>query len=411
MLRSKPLSQPGVQPSAVDNSSVWVDHKRFLWPLGLLIPLSPFLAWASVWAFDLGVFWAFGLFLMGIVIPLVDLGCGTDRSNPPDSALAGLEADRYYRWCIYAFLPLQYAGLFAAGWLWAHGPLGIPERIALALTVGVVGGVGINAAHELGHKTEAVEQWMSKVTLAQAGYVHFYVEHNHGHHIRVATPEDPATARFGESFWRFLPRSIAGGLRSAWTLESKRMRRQKRSRWSLRNHLFNATALVVVLHCGLLTTFGWSIAPYLLLQSVVAVVLFEAANYLEHYGLLRQKRPGGRYERCSHEHSWNSDHLWSNLFLYHLQRHSDHHTNPVRRYQALQTVDTAPQLPAGYAVMIVCALVPPLWRRVMDRRLLAFYRYDTNRVNVACDDHRARRRLKRLSNNESQIGRPRARPH
>jgi alkane 1-monooxygenase len=383
----------GPSPTTTD----WVDRKRYLWPLGLLVPLAPFLAWAAVSVFGLGLFWAFGLILMGIVIPLVDLCCGIDTSNPPKEAVAALEADPYYRWCIYAFLPLQYAGLAAACWLWVNGPLGVPEKIALALTVGVVGGVGINAAHELGHKTEAVEQWMSKVTLAQAGYGHFYVEHNRGHHIRVATPNDPATARFGESFWRFLPRSVIGGVRSGWALESKRLRRLKRGRFTLRNHIFNAGLLALALHLGLLIMFGWSIAPYLLLQAATAIVLFEAANYLEHYGLLRRKRPDGRYERCSHQHSWNSDHLWSNLFLYHLQRHSDHHTNPVRRYQALQTVDTAPQLPAGYAVMIVCALIPPLWRRVMDRRLLAFYGHDPSRLNISPTDRRAHRRAARMT--------------
>ncbi|WP_206499062.1 alkane 1-monooxygenase [Rhodococcus sp. KRD175] len=375
----------------------WRDPKRYLWPLGLLVPLSPFLAWGAVSTFGPGLLWAFGLIVMGIVIPLVDLWCGSDISNPPDDAVAGLEADRYYRWCIYLFLPLQYAGLVAACWLWVHGPLGVPERIALALTIGVVAGVGINAAHELGHKTEAVEQWMSKVSLAQAGYGHFYVEHNRGHHIRVATPDDPATARFGESFWRFLPRSVYGGLASAWALESKRFRRQRRSRWTLRNHLFNAAALSALLFGGLVAVFGWSITPYLILQAAVAIVLFEAANYLEHYGLLRRRRPDGRYERCSHEHSWNSDHLVSNLFLYHLQRHSDHHTHPLRRYQALRTVDTAPQLPAGYAVMIVCALIPPLWRHVMDRRLLAFYGFDPARVNIDPGDRRAHTRLAALT--------------
>jgi alkane 1-monooxygenase len=365
-----------------ETSYTWRDPKRYLWPLGLVIPLSPFMAWGLVTWLGPGAFWLLGLMIMGVAIPLIDVFAGVDRSNPPLEAAEALENDKYYRWCLYLLIPLQYAGLVTACYLWAHGPLGVPERIGLAVTIGIVGGVGINAAHELGHKRENVERWMSKVTLAQSFYGHFYVEHNHGHHVRVATPEDPASARYGESFWRFLPRSMIGGIASAWDLEQRRLHRVGSTKWTAHNHLFNAAAISIVLFAVLIAAFGWQVAPYLVIQAVIAVVLFEAANYLEHYGLLRNKRPNGKYERTNHTHSWNSDHLWSNLFLYHLQRHSDHHANPVRRYQSLRTVDESPQLPAGYAVMIFCALVPPLWRRVMDKRLIAYYDGDMSRINA-----------------------------
>lgn len=387
---------------AAGGSPTWRDPKRYLWPLGLTIPLSPFLAWGLVSLLGPGAFWALGLMIMGIALPLVDKFAGVDRSNPPDEALAALDKDKYYRWCVYLFLPLQYAGLVAACYLWAHGPLGTPERIGLAVTVGVVGGVGINAAHELGHKRENVERWLSKVTLAQTLYGHFYVEHNHGHHLRVATPEDPASARFGESFWKFLPRTMIHGLHSAWDLETRRLARSGSSPWTLRNNLFNAAAMSIVLFGALIAVFGWIVLPYLLIQAAIAIVLYEAANYLEHYGLMRTRRPDGRYAKPSHRDSWNSDHLWSNLFLYHLQRHSDHHANPVRRYQALRTVDESPQLPAGYAVMIFCAMVPPLWRKVMDQRLMDFYDGDPSLVNVDRADRTAVRRLDKLSEARAQ---------
>ncbi|OZD44103.1 alkane 1-monooxygenase [Rhodococcus sp. 06-1477-1B] len=387
---------------AAGASPTWRDPKRYLWPLGLTIPLSPFLAWGLVTLLGPGAFWALGLMIMGIALPLVDKFAGVDRSNPPDEALAALDKDKYYRWCVYLFLPLQYAGLVAACYLWAHGPLGTPERIGLAVTVGVVGGVGINAAHELGHKRENVERWLSKVTLAQTLYGHFYVEHNHGHHLRVATPEDPASAKFGESFWKFLPRTMFHGLHSAWDLETRRLARSGSSPWTLRNNLFNAAAMSIVLFGVLIAVFGWIVLPYLLIQAVIAIVLYEAANYLEHYGLMRTRRADGRYAKPSHRDSWNSDHLWSNLFLYHLQRHSDHHANPVRRYQALRTVDESPQLPAGYAVMIFCAMVPPLWRKVMDQRLMDFYDGDPSLVNVDRTDRTAVRRLDKLSGARAQ---------
>lgn len=387
---------------AAGASPTWRDPKRYLWPLGLTIPLSPFLAWGLVTLLGPGAFWALGLMIMGIALPLVDKFAGVDRSNPPDEALAALDKDKYYRWCVYLFLPLQYAGLVAACYLWAHGPLGTPERIGLAVTVGVVGGVGINAAHELGHKRENVERWLSKVTLAQTLYGHFYVEHNHGHHLRVATPEDPASAKFGESFWKFLPRTMFHGLHSAWDLESRRLARSGSSPWTLRNNLFNAAAMSVVLFGALIVAFGWIVLPYLLIQAAIAIVLYEAANYLEHYGLMRTTRPDGRYAKPSHRDSWNSDHLWSNLFLYHLQRHSDHHANPVRRYQALRTVDESPQLPAGYAVIIFCSMVPPLWRKVMDQRLMDFYDGDPSLVNVDRTDRTAVRRLEKLTGARAQ---------
>jgi alkane 1-monooxygenase len=138
----------------------------------------------------------------------------------------------------------------------------------------------------------------------------------------------------------------------------------------------------VVLFATLIGIFGWEVAPWLLLQAVAGFTFLEAANYLEHYGLLRGKRADGSYVRCSPADSWNSDHVVSNLFLYQLQRHSDHHANPKLRYQSLRSAAEAPQLPAGYAVMIVIAWIPPLWRRVMDQRLLDYYDGDTERINV-----------------------------
>jgi alkane 1-monooxygenase len=200
--------------------------------------------------------------------------------------------------------------------------------------------------------------------------------------VRVATPEDPASARLGESFWAFLPRTVSGSLTSAWKLERERLQRDGTSTWSLHNNILNAWAMTVVLFGALTAIFGVTVLPFLLLQMVLGFPLLEVVNYLEHYGLLRQRRPDGRYERTRAEHSWNSNNVASNVLLYHLQRHSDHHANPTRRYQALRHFDEAPQLPTGYAGMILLALVPPLWRRVMDPRLIAHYGGDLSRANI-----------------------------
>ncbi|MDX6604974.1 MAG: alkane 1-monooxygenase [Solirubrobacterales bacterium] len=370
--------------------AIWSDPKRYAWLLGIVVPLAPFLAWGAVALTGFGGFWFLGPALVFVAFPLLDLAIGLDATNPPDSVLKFLEQDRYYRWCTYVFIPIQYAGLVLACWMWSSGDLSIVEGLGLALTMGVVGGIAINTAHELGHKRASSERWLSRVALAQTGYGHFFIEHNRGHHVRVATPEDPASSRLGESFWAFLPRTVAGSLRSAWEIEAARLDRLGMPHVSRHNDILGAWAMSVALFAVLTVAFGPVVLPYLLVQAVIGFSLLEVVNYLEHYGLLRQKGEDGRYERCRPEHSWNSNNVASNVLLYHLQRHSDHHANPTRRYQALRHVDEAPQLPTGYAGMIVLAWFPPLWRRVMDPRLIEHFDGEVSRANV---QPRGRRRI------------------
>jgi alkane 1-monooxygenase len=380
------MSTAVIDPSAAVEDELtpatWRDGKRYAWLLGLLVPTLPFIAYGLVHLTGLGAMWFFGPVLVFGIFPLADLIVGMDAANPPDSVIKWLEQDRYYRRCTYAFLPIQYAGLVFACWLWSSGQLSTVDSIGLALTMAMVSGIAINTAHELGHKRASLERWLSKVALASSGYGHFFIEHNRGHHVRVATPEDPASSRLGESFWAFLPRTVAGSLRSSWELEIERLSRTNDGPWTWRNDILNAWAMTGVLFAVLVVAFGPVVLPYLLMQAIIGFSLLEVVNYLEHYGLLRQKRDDGRYERCAPEHSWNSNNVASNVLLYHLQRHSDHHANPMRRYQALRHFDEAPQLPTGYAGMIVLAYIPPLWRRVMDPRLLAHYQGDVSRANV-----------------------------
>jgi alkane 1-monooxygenase len=370
------------EQTAIEPRAHWRDHKRYAWLLGLIVPTLPFLAWGLVEVTGLGIFWFYGPVLVFAIFPVLDLLVGMDAANPPDSLIKWLEQDRYYRWCIYLYIPLQYAGLVFACWMWSSGELSIIEDIGLALTMSMVSGIAINTAHELGHKRASSERWLSKVALAQSGYGHFFIEHNRGHHVRVATPEDPASSRLGESFWAFLPRTVIGSLRSAWELEGVRLDRLGKSHWNPHNDILGAWAMTVVLFGALVAGFGLVVLPYLLIQAVIGFSLLEVVNYLEHYGLLRQRREDRRYERTAPEHSWNSNSVASNVLLYHLQRHSDHHANPIRRYQALRHHDEAPQLPTGYAGMIVTAVIPPLWRRIMDHRVLAHYGGDLERVNI-----------------------------
>ncbi|WP_433561318.1 alkane 1-monooxygenase [Nocardia sp. CA-151230] len=376
----------------------WRDRKRYLWLFGLVPPTALFVAMVLVWAFnELGwsvvapVWWWIGPLLVYGLLPVLDRFFGPDGQNPPDEVMEYLENDRYYRYCVYTYIPFQLLSLTVACYLWTAGDLswlgidgglGVVSKIGLALSMGVMGGVGINTAHELGHKKDELERWLSKITLAQTFYGHFYIEHNRGHHVRVATPEDPASARFAETFWGFLPRSVWGSLRSSWELEAKRLERLGKRPWTIRNDVLNAWLMSVVLWGVLAAVFGPAVLPWLVIQAIYGFTLLETVNYLEHYGLMRQKTASGRYERCTPEHSWNSDHIVTNIFLYHLQRHSDHHANPTRRYQTLRSMDGAPNLPSGYASMISLAYFPPLWRRVMDHRVLDHYSGDITKVNI-----------------------------
>ncbi|MGH2907453.1 MAG: alkane 1-monooxygenase [Solirubrobacterales bacterium] len=369
-------------PVELNPPETWHDPKRYAWLLGLIVPASPFIAYALVqltgWS---ALYYAGPLIVFGI-FPVFDTLIGTDSENPPDSVLAWLEADKYYRWCTYLYLPLQYGGLIFACYLWAYGDLTTFESVGLALTIGTISGIAINTAHELGHKRDKLERWLSKIALAQTFYGHFFIEHNRGHHVRVSTPDDPASSRFGESFYRFWPRTVSGSLKSAIHIERQRLDRTGDGFWTIKNDLLNAWLMSIVLFVVLTAVFGWVVLPYLILQAIMGFSLLEVVNYLEHYGLLRETKDDGRFERCQPSHSWNSNNIASNVFLYHLQRHSDHHAHPTRRYQALRNFEEAPNLPSGYATMIVIALVPPIWRRVMDHRVVEHYGGDISRANI-----------------------------
>ncbi|HZK37086.1 MAG TPA: alkane 1-monooxygenase [Aeromicrobium sp.] len=378
-----------IQVTTADGTQVmWRDSKRYLWIVGAIIPLIPFAAWGLVELTGQGIFWYFGPFFVFGIIPIVDILAGLDRNNPPDEVLDALENDRYYRWITYLFIPMQYtsliwaAYLFGGGTLFGSDPLTIAEKVGLALGIGMVAGIGINTAHELGHKKEQHERWFARVALAQTFYGHFFIEHNRGHHVRVATPEDPASSRVGETVWGFMPRTVFGSLKSAWGIEKRRFERRKKSHWSLKNDVLNAWAVSVALWGGLMIAFGWQIFGYLVLQAVVGIWLLESVNYLEHYGMLRKQLETGRFERINPGHSWNSNNIGTNVLLYHLQRHSDHHANPTRRYQALRDYKESPVLPTGYAGMIVLTWVPALWREVMDKRVLEHFDGDIAQANL-----------------------------
>lgn len=362
-------------------TDAWSD-KRYLWLLSPSIPLITLISLVGYHYSGYSILlWVLPM-VIHLLIPLFDTLFGEDFSNPPESAVAALDRDGFYKALVFAYVPLQLIGTAYGAWLVVQHDLSWYQILGLVLSVGGFNGIGIATAHELGHKKDAVEQWLAKVSLAPTLYGHFFVEHNWGHHKRVSTPEDPASSRLGQSFWAFLPRTVIGSLRSGWHIEAERLQRQGRSAWSIHNHNLQAWGLSVLLFGALVAWLGWTVLPFLLLQAAYGASMLEVVNYVEHYGLLRQKDASGRYVRCMPEHSWNSNHIVGNILLYHLQRHSDHHAHPTRRYQALRHFAEAPQLPSGYAGMISVAYCPPLWFALMNDRVLRHYGGDLSKANV-----------------------------
>lgn len=362
--------------------NTWTDRKRPLWLLGAVIVGFPLYSFAAYWATGWGVVWWLApLFIYGL-IPVLDLLIGTDVENPPESRVASLSQERYYRWAIYAAVPIQYGSFIAGTWVAVTQPLAWWELTGLVFSCGAISGAAINIGHELGHATDPFDRWLAKIALAPVLYGHFYTEHNRGHHVRVATPEDPASARFGETFWEFLPRCVAGSIASAWRIEKQRLERQGKSVWHYSNDNLQAWAISLVLFAAMTAWLGVWALPFMIAQAAYGGSLLEVVNYLEHYGLCRQKGADGRYERCQPRHSWNSNHIVTNVFLYHLQRHSDHHANPTRPYQSLRHFPEAPQLPSGYASMVLLAYFPPIWFRLMNPKVVAHYKGDMRLANI-----------------------------
>jgi alkane 1-monooxygenase len=358
------------------------DHKRPLWLLSLFVPILGLIGPALYLLVSPSEFWLWLsplFFYFGI--PLLDALIGEDPSNPPESEVPALEADPYYRWITYLLVPVLWASFIAICVFVASQPLSATGLLAMIINTGGGLGFAINLGHEMGHKKSTLERWLAKLALAPACYGHFYIEHNRGHHRDVATPVDPASSRMGESIYRFVLREMPGGFRRAWQLERERLARCGKSPWSLDNEVLQPALTSLALYGALVAALGWQILPFLLLSAFWGAFQLTSANYLEHYGLLRRKLENGRYEVCQPHHSWNSNHLFSNWALFHLQRHSDHHAHPTRRYQSLRNFPDLPRLPSGYFGMYLLAYVPPLWFRLMNPRLIAAVQGDAARIN------------------------------
>lgn len=346
-------------------------------PFGLvfLLPASVALgaALGGAWTFFTAAF-------VFVLTPLVDAVLPTRTENVPDERAGPAWA--YDAWLVL-WVPSQLA-LIGYGLFEVTGGARTPlEQVGLTLGIGIsTGGAGITIAHELMHRKEAWARALAEALMSSVTYAHFCVEHVLGHHKNVATPEDPASSRKGESVYAFLPRTLLGGLVSAWRLETKRCRSLGITPGSLRDRRMRYAVVQIAIYAGVFAAFGPKGALFFAAQSLVAVLLLEVINYVEHYGLARKKTASGRYERVKPTHSWNSPHRLTAYYLFNLPRHADHHYLASRPYRMLRHFEDSPQLPAGYAGMVVVALAPPLWRRLMDPRVDA---YNAGRAPAAAD--------------------------
>ncbi len=315
----------------------------------------------------------FPLFFLFVLLPLFDYVIGKDASNPDEIEAERLQLRRWYQVLTLACLPIQLVLVYWASVQFSALPLGIAGKFGWVLSQGVVSGIlAINVAHELIHKSSRFEAVAGGLLLCTVNYFGFKIEHVRGHHVHVSTPQDASSAPLGRSVYPFVVQGLWRNTRNAWKLEADRLRRAQLPLLHWRNEMLLWSAVTLLMATGIALSVGVQGLIFFFAQGLIAAITLEVINYIEHYGLARRRLADGRYERTTHLHSWNSNYLLTNLMLFQLQRHSDHHETAKRRYQALRHYDASPQLPGGYAAMFLLALVPPLWKRVIHPRVARF---------------------------------------
>ncbi len=317
-----------------------------------------------------GVFNYLTLFAGYILVPIGDLVIGSsDKNLAKDDEKVATQA-AIYRYLTYAAAPIIVALVIWSCWVVSTQSLLWYEYVGFVLSVALVsGGIGLTVAHEQCHKLNTMDLFLARMTLMCTCYMHFMIEHVYGHHARVATKDDPATARLGQNLYQFYFRSVFGGYVSAWKIELNRLKKRRLGFWTLRNQMLWYTIVPLLFMSFITAAFGMAGLLFFILQAIAGFSYLEVINYIEHYGLERRMTAQGTYEKVKPFHSWNSDHVLSNYLLFGLPRHSDHHAHALRKYQILRSMAGAPQLPFGYPMMLPIAFFPSLWRRIMDPRV------------------------------------------
>lgn len=304
-----------------------------------------------------------------MIIPFLELFINPDESNLDEIQEEIRRKDPLFDWMLYLVVPVQYG--FLIFFLFSiQEPLLWWEKLGRISSLGILCGVlGINVAHELGHRSSKIEQFLSKSLLLTSLYMHFFIEHNRGHHKNVSTEADPSSSRYNESLYAFWFRSLIFGYISAWKLEFSRMERKGFAKFSLRNEMLQFQIIQLVFVSAIAAIFGLEVMLYFIVAASIGFLLLETVNYIEHYGLSRNKVNEKHYERVMPLHSWNSNHLIGRLMLFELSRHSDHHFKASKKYQVLRHHDNSPQMPTGYPGMMLLSIIPPLWFKIMNSRI------------------------------------------
>tara|TARA_Y100000385_G_scaffold146649_1_gene152226 strand:- start:3252 stop:4409 length:1158 start_codon:yes stop_codon:yes gene_type:complete len=362
---------------------IYADKKRHLY---WVILASPVISWLSIYlffTFDKNpIFTLMPMLFFYIFTPLMDFFIGEDEHNPPEEVVNAMMADNYYRFIVHSLIIVSI--MLYISFVIFVGTQQLPWWSIIALIIGIganSGGVMV-MTHELGHKSNKLDRFSAKIGNMIMGYGHFNIEHNKGHHTWVATPEDPASSRMGENFYAFMLRELSGTFKRGVNYEMKRLKNSGKGFWCLENDLLQVYTITFISLLIFAYMFGISILIFLIPHHFVAWLALTQANYIEHYGLMRKKLSNGKYERCQPKHSWNTNHTYSNLLSFHLQRHSDHHAYPMRAYQVLRDYDDVPSLPTGYGGCFALAFVPPLWFAIMDKRVMKWAGNDINNVNI-----------------------------
>lgn len=333
--------------------------------VGYIVPLGTFVAIRfGGWHSYIVPFYAF------VIIPLLEMVLPKVPTNLTTEQEQTKLANKFFDWLLYSNVLWQFLLLGYFLYTVTYGEHENWEILGMTLSMGISCGVlGINVAHELGHRVNKGEQLLAKMLLLSSLYMHFYVEHNRGHHKNVSTDLDPASARKGEMIYVFFFRTIFGSFRSAWNLEKLRLSQSGQSAWSLRNEVLVFQLIQAAFTASIFLAFGWRTGLLFMAAALIGILLLETVNYVEHYGLRRREVEPGIYEKVKPYHSWNSDHILGRIMLYELTRHSDHHYKATRKYQVLRHFDESPQLPLGYPGSMVMAWLPPLWFYVMNRQV------------------------------------------
>ena len=306
------------------------DKKRYFWWLPLFIAISPIVGIEFYKTTGNAIYAWFTPILWYLFVPLGDFLFGRDDKNYSAQRADELENDNYYKWLVFLSVPLFFVTWMYGAWWVSTQAVSVSDYLGMTIGVALTNGLALVVGHELGHKNNRLEKNLAKWVLAVPAYGHFSAEHNRGHHKDVATPDDPASARMGESLYRFVLREIPGAFVRAFHDEKVRLERKGKSVISAENQILQSFAITFVLYGAALTLWGTVVIPFMVISTLWGWQFLSTSNYIEHYGLLRQKQEDGRFERTRPEHSWNADFRVSNLVTYHLQRHSDHHSRHRR---------------------------------------------------------------------------------